>query len=79
MVIAAHSGGVRTVDVSTDGGFILSGSEDKSLKIWRWANRKFESSLIGHKHWVNSARFSPDGRLVVSGSYDKTVKIWDIA
>ena len=77
MTIKAHNATVRSVNFSCDGKLLLSSSDDKSLKVWNVADRKFLYSLTGHFNWVRTANFSPDSRLVGSGSDDKTVKIWD--
>jgi WD40 repeat protein len=53
---------------------LVSGSEDKTLKLWDAGNGKELRSLTGH-----SGGFSPDGRQLVSGSTDQTLKLWDAA
>jgi WD40 repeat protein len=32
--LAGHSGGVRSVAISADGKRVVSGSDDKTVKIW---------------------------------------------
>ena len=78
VVLKGHTGAVRSVDFSSDSCHLLTGSDDKSIKIWSLPTRKFHSSLVGHSNWVRSAKFSTDNSLAVSGSDDKTVKLWDI-
>lgn len=73
----AHNATVRSVNFSSDGKLLLTSSDDKSLKVWNVADRRFIYSLTGHSNWVRTAHFSPDSRLVGSGADDKTVKIWD--
>ena len=58
---------------------MLSGSDDKTLKIWSVSDGSERYTLRGHSNWVTSCSFSPDGGSVVSGSYDHTLKIWDAA
>ena len=74
-----HANSVLAVAFSPDGRFIVSGSSDKTLKVWDAANRALLKTLSGHDRPVSSVAFSPDGRFIVSGSWDKTLKLWDAA
>jgi uncharacterized protein with WD repeat len=75
--LKGHSGSVRSVSFSPDGKRIVSGSWDKTLKVWDAQTGLETLTLKGHTNDVNSVSFSPDGKRIVSGSYDKTLKIWD--
>ena len=57
----------------------MSGSYDRTVRLWDAATGAALQTLEGHSGWVTSVAFSPDGRQVVSGSYDKTVRLWDAA
>ena len=75
---------------SPDGSFVLSGSCDKTLKVWRTHDGSLVNTLQGHTDAVTKPYFhvrsdvsqvvcccfSPDGSLVLSGSYDDTLKVW---
>ncbi|KAG8795791.1 hypothetical protein FRC16_009954, partial [Serendipita sp. 398] len=77
-ILAGHIEGVLSVAWSVDGRRIVSGSRDKTVRIWdAETGQQHGSSLEGHNGWVLSVDFSPDGRWIVSGSEDKTVRIWD--
>lgn len=83
-VIAAleeHRGRVNSIAISTDNSFLVSGSSDKTIKIWNLQNEQvaYDKTLIGHTRDVTSVAISTDNALIASGSHDKTVRLWDRA
>jgi TIR domain/WD domain, G-beta repeat len=73
-----HTSMVNSVAFSPDGRFALSGSHDKTLKLWDVGTAKELRSFTGHGSVVTSVAFSPDGRFALSGSHDATLKLWDL-
>ncbi|PWA29486.1 Coatomer alpha subunit [Artemisia annua] len=58
--------------------WIVSASDDQTVRIWNWQSRTCLSVLTGHNHYVMCASFHPKEDLVVSASLDQTVRVWDI-
>ncbi|RFU32165.1 hypothetical protein B7463_g4157, partial [Scytalidium lignicola] len=77
--LEGHSSSVRSVAFSPDGKLVVSGSRDRTVRLWDTATGMMLQTLKGHSDSVRSVAFSPDGKLVVSGSWDRTVRLWDIA
>ncbi|HEY9852669.1 MAG TPA: tetratricopeptide repeat protein [Leptolyngbyaceae cyanobacterium] len=73
-----HSNTVRSVAISPDGQTLVSGSDDKLIKLWQLSTGKLISTLNGHYNQVYSVAISPNGHILASGSWDDTIKLWQI-
>jgi hypothetical protein len=76
--LEGHRGEVHSVSMTPDGRLAVSGSSDKTLRVWDLESGVCLRSLEGHRGWVQSVSITPDGRLAVSGSSDKTLRVWDL-
>jgi WD40 repeat protein len=73
-------GAVASASVSPDGMRVVTGSWDRSAKIWDARTGQVIAKLDGqHEGSVNSAVFSPDGTRVLTASDDGTARLWDAA
>ena len=78
-ILKCHPSPIRSVDFSSDGKLLMTGSNDKTIKIFElYPKHKFISSYKGHSNWVRCARFSPDNRLIGSCGDDNAVIIFDV-
>ena len=80
-----HTGSVYAVAVTPDGQHIISGSYDRTVKVWSVASKSLVSTCgarrntdpsIGHTDWVMAVAAMPDGQRILSGARDKTVRVW---
>ena len=60
------------------GPFLVSGSRDKSIRVWEVSTNQCLFALIGHDNWVRGVIFHPGGKYLLSASDDKTLRVWDI-
>ncbi|KAI0090328.1 coatomer subunit alpha-2 [Irpex rosettiformis] len=74
-----HLDYVRTVQFHHEMPWILSCSDDQTIRIWNSTSRNCIAILTGHSHYVMSAQFHPKEDLIVSASQDQTVRVWDIS
>ena len=73
-----HDDYINSVAFSPDGSKIVSGSADKTIRIWDASTGvEMLPPLQGHNRSIYSIAFSPDGSKIVSGSGDKTIRVWD--
>lgn len=63
---------------SPNGKQILTGSKDKTAKLWDITTQKCVATFSGHVGEITSVAFSPDGATILTGSTDKSVMLWDI-
>ncbi|MDF2457406.1 MAG: repeat-containing protein [Cytophagaceae bacterium] len=73
-----HNAAVKAVTVSPNGQYIVTGSRDKSAKLWNATTGLELRSYIGHTHTINSVQLSPDFMYLATSSADNTAKLWDI-
>jgi WD40 repeat protein len=77
-VFSGHEGAVNSVAISPDGQTIVSGGEDKTVRLWNLQGQFLTLNPLTHGGAVKAVAISPDGQTIVSGSDDKTVRLWDI-
>ncbi len=70
---------VTSVAFSRDGTTILTGSVDKTARLWEAATGRPVGQPMVHPGTVESVAFSPDGKTILTGSFDKTARLWDAA
>jgi WD40 repeat protein len=77
--LLGHLDYIRTVQFHQEYPWVVSASDDQTIRIWNWQSRQCVSVLTGHNHYVMCASFHPKEDLVVSASLDQTVRVWDIS
>merc|ERR1712159_843210 len=76
-----HASDVNSVAFSADNRQIVSGSRDKTIRLWNTlAECKYTITEDAHSDWVSCVRFSPSAKqpLIVSAGWDKLVKVWNL-
>lgn len=79
LTLEGHEKGVNCIDYysGADKPYIVSGSDDQTVKIWDYQTRNCVQTLNFHQHNVECVSFLGDRPLILSGSEDGTVVLWN--
>ncbi|MEV4130168.1 NB-ARC domain-containing protein [Nocardia sp. NPDC049707] len=78
-ILQGHDERINAVAVSADGKHIVSGSRDKTVRIWDLKSGQLKRVIEDHEQEVKSLALTADGQRVVSGSFDGAVRVWNLA
>jgi WD40 repeat protein len=71
-----HTGAVRQVAFSADGGRVVSAAADGSVRYWDARTAAGDGVLRGHTTFAYSVAFLPDSERVASAGWDGTARVW---
>ena len=79
-ITALHFSREATEDPETasSGRWLISGSEDGKIIIWRTKDWEIFATLKGHTDKINDLSIHPSGRVAISVSQDKTIRLWNL-
>jgi len=79
-VLEGHDRGVNWVSFHSTSPLIVSGADDRLVKLWRYNETKAweVDSCRGHYNNVSSVLFHPKAELILSNSEDKSIRVWDM-
>jgi WD40 repeat protein/serine/threonine protein kinase len=88
--LSGHKGTVTSLAISSDGRVALTGSRDKTARLWDIADPKSPrplSVLPGHADAINAVAFSPNGKWAATaggnsdyeaGQDDFAIRLWSV-
>ncbi|KAH8430968.1 uncharacterized protein LDX57_008630 [Aspergillus melleus] len=77
-ILEGHTEPVLAAVFTPDNRFVVSGSDDCSIRIWDTESGTNVRCLKGHTGSVMNLAVSPDGRWIGSASVDCTVRLWNL-
>lgn len=77
--LKGHSSWVTCVAIAPDGDTLVSGSDDKTIKVWQLSTGKKLNTLAGHTGSIYKVAIAPDGETLVSSGRDKMIKVWQLS
>jgi WD40 repeat protein len=74
--VQVHTRPVHSLAFSQDSQVLATGSEDCSVRFWRFSDGVQLPNTLEHSAGVTSVRYSPDGRTVATGTHDGRIFLW---
>jgi WD40 repeat protein/outer membrane biosynthesis protein TonB len=75
---AGHTGAIKSIAFTPNGQRLVTGGDDKSVRVWDLSAGKELRRYSLHTGAVLAVAVSPDGRFAFSGSTDKTIRQWSL-
>ncbi|GAV50250.1 hypothetical protein ZYGR_0U01060 [Zygosaccharomyces rouxii] len=79
-ILEGHTRGVNWASFHPTLPLIVSGGDDRQVKLWRMSSTKAweVDTCRGHTNNVDSVIFHPHQNLIISVGEDKTLRVWDL-
>uniref|UniRef100_A0A8C7DC30 Dynein assembly factor with WD repeat domains 1 n=1 Tax=Oncorhynchus kisutch TaxID=8019 RepID=A0A8C7DC30_ONCKI len=74
--LIGHRGEISSVQFNWDCSLIITGSMDKSCRVWEAASGKCMATLAGHEDEVLDVCFDYTGQLIATASADGTARVY---
>lgn len=76
-ILGRHTDNINALAINANGDFIVSASDDQTIKVWNIETGEERFTMSGHAAHVYGCGISSDGSVIVSSSQDRTIKVWD--
>jgi len=77
--LKGHKEMIQSARFSSDGLFLVTGSEDGTARVWNGITGELLHILAGHTAGLQDFRISGDGSRAITFSRDSTAKVWDLS
>jgi coatomer subunit beta' len=59
-----------------DRPFLISGADDRLIKVWDYQTKHCVQTLEGHAHNISAVAYHPELPIILSASEDGCIKMW---
>ncbi|KAI8590320.1 putative platelet-activating factor acetylhydrolase isoform 1B alpha subunit [Geranomyces variabilis] len=70
--------GIQNATAPSQAAYVVSGSRDKTLRLWDATTGNCLHVFTGHDNWVRDVAPHALGRFIVSVSDDRSLRVWDL-
>jgi WD40 repeat protein len=77
--LIGHKGQILSIQFSTDGTALVTGSSDGTARLWNLDDRTQRLVLRAHQAGVHKVAFLLDEKSLATTSFDGSLKTWDVA
>jgi len=78
MSFIGHTDEINALELSPDGNFMASASNDKTIQIWNISTGKSVKILNGFEWKVTSLEYSSDGKYIIGGCNNGVTKLFNL-
>ena len=75
LYLTGHTLAITTVALTCDNKYIVTGSMDRTIRIWNIEEKTLDAVLEGHTKSVTAVSITSDNKYIVSISLDMTMRI----
>ena len=76
--LQGHTSSVRSIAWSPDGRQLLSGGDDKTIKLWDVVRGQLVYTFGEHQDAISAVAWAPSGDSILSASRDSSIIRWDV-
>ena len=73
--LIAHTGGVNSIDISSNGNYLISGSKDQTVCVWNLKTNQLEKTLKFDGNSIKRVCFNKDGSKFLVALYEQFMEI----
>ncbi|KAI8085126.1 WD40 repeat-like protein [Halteromyces radiatus] len=77
-ILAGHEGPISSLDFSSSGMALVSGSWDHTVRVWDVFGRNKHIESLQHQSEVLAVAYRPDGKQVAASTLDGQISFWDV-
>lgn len=77
-IIQENNASVNTIAIGPHGFTLVTGSNDKTIRLWNLKTGQLLHKFLGHTAEVYATAITADGRRIFSGGDDRTILAWNL-
>lgn len=77
-VLTGHAATINTMALSAIGNLLVTGSDDKTVKLWNWQTGQLIHTFFGHSAAIDAVAITPDSRMLLTGGLDRKIIAWHL-